>query len=347
MNQIHGESVTFQNVEKYYGNTAAVKDFNLEIKNSEFLTLLGPSGSGKTTVLNMIAGFIKQTSGSILIGNNSIENLPTEKRNVGMVFQSYSLFPHMNIFDNVAFPLKMRNENKKIINEKVRYALNLVNLDGVEKRMPNELSGGQRQRIAFARAIVFKPKVLLMDEPLGALDLKLREKMQIEIKNYHKEINCTILYVTHDQGEALTLSDRIVIMNKGRIVQIDNPKNIYDNPVSKFAANFIGESNILNVDELKIIKKNSIIKNKKIISIRPEKLKLIDEKFIQNDDDILLNLKIEQIIFLGDLIKYICVDDNGNTLILKKTRIDNENNFNISDSIQVYFNINECTLLQD
>ncbi len=347
MNQIHGESVTFQNVEKYYGNTAAVKDFNLEIKNSEFLTLLGPSGSGKTTVLNMIAGFIKQTSGSILIGNNSIENLPTEKRNVGMVFQSYSLFPHMNIFDNVAFPLKMRNENKKIINEKVRYALNLVNLDGVEKRMPNELSGGQRQRIAFARAIVFKPKVLLMDEPLGALDLKLREKMQIEIKNYHKEINCTILYVTHDQGEALTLSDRIVIMNKGRIVQIDNPKNIYDNPVSKFAANFIGESNILNVDELKIIKKNSIIKNKKIISIRPEKLKLIDEKFIQNDDDILLNLKIEQIIFLGDLIKYICVDDNGNTLILKKTRIDNENNFNVSDSIQVYFNINECTLLQD
>ncbi len=347
MNQIHGESVTFQNVEKYYGNTAAVKDFNLEIKNSEFLTLLGPSGSGKTTVLNMIAGFIKQTSGSILIGKNSIENLPTEKRNVGMVFQSYSLFPHMNIFDNVAFPLKMRNENKKIINEKVRYALNLVNLDGVEKRMPNELSGGQRQRIAFARAIVFKPKVLLMDEPLGALDLKLREKMQIEIKNYHKEINCTILYVTHDQGEALTLSDRIVIMNKGRIVQIDNPKNIYDNPVSKFAANFIGESNILNVDEFKIIKKNSIIKNKKFISIRPEKLKLIDEKFIQNDDEILLNLKIEQIIFLGDLIKYICVDDNGNTLILKKTRIDNENNFNISDSIRVYFNINECTLLED
>ena len=347
MNQTHGESVTFQNVEKYYGNTAAVKDFNLEINNSEFLTLLGPSGSGKTTVLNMIAGFIQQTSGSILIGNDSIENLPTEKRNVGMVFQSYSLFPHMNIFDNVAFPLKMRHENKRIINEKVNYALNLVNLDGVEKRMPNELSGGQRQRIAFARAIVFKPKVLLMDEPLGALDLKLREKMQIEIKNYHKEINCTILYVTHDQGEALTLSDRIVIMNKGRIVQIDNPKNIYDNPVSKFAANFIGESNILNIDELKISKKNSIIKNNKLISIRPEKLKLIDEKYVQGDDQVLLNLKIEQIIFLGDLIKYICNDDNGNTLILKNTRIDNQNTFNISDTIQVYFNINECTLLQE
>ncbi len=347
MNQIHGESVTFQNVEKYYGKTAAIKNFNLEIKNSEFLTLLGPSGSGKTTVLNMIAGFIQQTSGSILIGKNSIENLPTEKRNVGMVFQSYSLFPHMNIFDNVAFPLKMRNENKKTVNEKVRYALNLVNLDGVEKRMPNELSGGQRQRIAFARAIVFKPKVLLMDEPLGALDLKLREKMQIEIRNYHKEINCTILYVTHDQGEALTLSDRIVIMNKGKIVQIDDPKNIYDNPVSKFAANFIGESNILNINELNINKKNLFLENKNFFSIRPEKLKLIDEKFIKNENQVLLNLKINQIIFLGDIIKYICNDNNNNTIILKKTRIDNEDNFNISDTIKVYFNINECTLLKE
>jgi putative spermidine/putrescine transport system ATP-binding protein len=347
MNQIHGESVTFQNVEKYYGKTAAIKNFNLEIKNSEFLTLLGPSGSGKTTILNMIAGFIQQTSGSILIGKNSIENLPTEKRNVGMVFQSYSLFPHMNIFDNVAFPLKMRNENKKTVNEKVRYALNLVNLDGVEKRMPNELSGGQRQRIAFARAIVFKPKVLLMDEPLGALDLKLREKMQIEIRNYHKEINCTILYVTHDQGEALTLSDRIVIMNKGKIVQIDDPKNIYDNPVSKFAANFIGESNILNINELNINKKNLFLENKKFFSIRPEKLKLIDEKFIKNENQVLLNLKINQIIFLGDIIKYICNDNNNNTIILKKTRIDNEDNFNISDTIKVYFNINECTLLKE
>ncbi|MDC0232787.1 ABC transporter ATP-binding protein [Pelagibacteraceae bacterium] len=347
MNLTHGESVTFKNVEKYYNKTVAVKDFNLDIKSSEFLTLLGPSGSGKTTVLNMIAGFIQQSSGSILIGKNSIENLPTEKRNVGMVFQSYSLFPHMNIFENVAFPLKMRNEDKKIIKEKVSYALNLVNLDGVESRKPNELSGGQRQRIAFARAIVFKPKVLLMDEPLGALDLKLREKMQIEIKNYHKEINCTIIYVTHDQGEALTLSDRIVIMNKGKIVQIDNPKNIYDNPLSKFAANFIGESNILNIDSLKLDKSNINYENKKFISIRPEKLKLVEKNFSQANDQIILNLKIDQIIFLGDFIKYICNDENNNTIILKKARIDNENNFNISDNINVYFDISECSLLKE
>ena len=213
--------------------------------------------------------------------------------------------------------------------------------------MPNELSGGQRQRIAFARAIVFKPKVLLMDEPLGALDLKLREKMQIEIRNYHKEINCTILYVTHDQGEALTLSDRIVIMNKGKIVQIDDPKNIYDNPISKFAANFIGETNILNIDKLNIDKKNLLLQNKKFLSIRPEKLKLIDEKFIKNENQVLLNLKINQIIFLGDIIKYICNDDDHNSIILKKTRIDNEDNFNISDTIRVYFNIYECTLLKE
>ncbi len=347
MNKPHGESVTFTNVEKYYKETAAVKNFNLNIKSSEFLTLLGPSGSGKTTVLNMIAGFIQQTSGSILIGKNPIENMPTEKRNIGMVFQSYSLFPHMNIFDNVAFPLKMRNENKKIINEKVKYALNLVNLDGVENRMPNELSGGQRQRIAFARAIVFKPKVLLMDEPLGALDLKLREKMQIEIKNYHKEINCTILYVTHDQGEALTLSDRIVIMNKGKIVQIDNPKNIYDNPISKFAANFIGESNIININFLKLDNSKINLDNKKFISIRPEKLKVVDKNFSKSNDKIILNLKIDQIIFLGDFIKYICKDENNNSIILKKARIDNENNFNISDCINVYFNINECSLLEE
>lgn len=347
MSLTHGESVTFKNVEKFYNKIAAVKDFNLDIKSSEFLTLLGPSGSGKTTVLNMIAGFIKQTSGSIIIGENSIENLPTEKRNVGMVFQSYSLFPHMNIFENVAFPLKMRSEDKKIIKEKVSYALNLVNLDGVESRMPNELSGGQRQRIAFARAIVFKPKVLLMDEPLGALDLKLREKMQIEIKKYHKEINCTIIYVTHDQGEALTLSDRIVIMNKGNIVQIDNPKNIYDNPSSKFAANFIGESNILNIDSLKIDTKNINLENKKFISIRPEKLKLVDKNFSKSNDQIILNLKIDQIIFLGDFIKYICKDENNNSIILKKARIDNENIFNMSELINVYFNLSECSLLKE
>ena len=347
MTYIYGDSVTFKNVEKKYNETIAVSDFNLEIKESEFLTLLGPSGSGKTTVLNMIAGFISQNSGSIKIGKNSIHDLPTEKRNIGMVFQNYSLFPHMNIFDNVAFPLKMRNQNKNEINESVKYALNLVGLKDYDLRMPNELSGGQRQRIAFARAIVFKPKVLLMDEPLGALDLKLREKMQIEIKTYHREIKCTIIYVTHDQGEALTLSDRIVIMDKGKIVQIDNPQNIYDKPISKFAANFIGETNILKIDS--ITNKSTIFKNnnQKFFSIRPEKLKIIDNTYQENENEISLNLLIKQIIFLGDTIKYICSNENTNDIILKKTRSEIENKINIGDKIKVYFNINECTLLND
>jgi putative spermidine/putrescine transport system ATP-binding protein len=335
MTKYYGDSVTFTNVEKKYNETIAVSNFNLKIKESEFITLLGPSGSGKTTVLNMIAGFITQNSGSIQIGETSIHDLPTEKRNVGMVFQNYSLFPHMNIFNNVAFPLKMRKLDKNKINDDVKYALDLVGLKDYDLRMPNELSGGQRQRIAFARAIVFKPKVLLMDEPLGALDLKLREKMQIEIKNYHEEIKCTIIYVTHDQGEALTLSDRIVIMNQGKIVQIDNPKNIYDNPISKFAANFIGETNILNID------------HNKFISIRPEKLKIINNNYIESKEKIILKLIINQIIFLGDIIKYICSDENKNEIILKKTRTDIENDFNNGDKIQVYFNINDGTPLKD
>ena len=335
MTKYFGDSVTFTNVEKKYNETIAVSNFNLKIKESEFITLLGPSGSGKTTVLNMIAGFITQNSGSIQIGKTSIHDLPTEKRNVGMVFQNYSLFPHMNIFNNVAFPLKMRKLDKNKINDEVKYALDLVGLKDYDLRMPNELSGGQRQRIAFARAIVFKPKVLLMDEPLGALDLKLREKMQIEIKNYHEQIKCTIIYVTHDQGEALTLSDRIVIMNQGKIVQIDNPKNIYDNPISKFAANFIGETNILNID------------HNKFISIRPEKLKIINNDYVKSDSQIILKLIINQIIFLGDIIKYICSDENKNEIILKKTRTEIENDFNNGDKIQVYFNLNDGTLLKN
>ena len=344
-NTMYGDSVTFTNVEKKYNETIAVSNFNLKIKESEFITIPGPSGSGKTTVLNMIAGFINQNSGSIQIGKTSIHDLPTEKRNVGMVFQNYSLFPHMNIFDNVAFPLKMRKLNKNKINNEVKYALDLVGLKDYGLRMPNELSGGQRQRVAFARAIVFKPKVLLMDEPLGALDLKLREKMQIEIRNYHEEIKCTIIYVTHDQGEALTLSDRIVIMDEGKIIQIDNPKNIYDNPISKFAANFIGETNILNIENLKSNFQN--INNDKFISIRPEKLKIINNNYIKSENQVILKVIINQIIFLGDVIKYICSDENQNEIILKKTRTGIENDFNIEDKIQVYFNISDGTTLKN
>jgi|TARA_B100000959_G_C14899165_1_gene590128 putative spermidine/putrescine transport system ATP-binding protein len=367
MKTFYGEPVIFNNVFKRYGAILAVDNFNLEIKKSEFLTLLGPSGSGKTTILNMIAGFISQDEGGIKIGSESVHNLPTEKRNVGMVFQNYSLFPHMNIFENVAFPLKMRNINKTKIKDKVHYALDLVRLKDFDLRMPHELSGGQRQRVAFARAIVFEPKVLLMDEPLGALDLKLRERMQIEIKRYHKEIGCTVIYVTHDQGEALTLSDRIVIMNEGKIIQIDNPNNIYDKPTSKFSANFIGETNIFNIkykhhENEHFIEFENIQTNKeeysvsslnnipnleyKFISVRPEKFKIYDGQLDINKNYLVcFNLIINEIIFLGDVIKYICLNDNNYEIILKITRTDLSHIFKINEKIKVSFDIKEAVFL--
>jgi len=240
-----GAPVSFRGVRKTYGAAVALNDFNLDIAAGEFLTLLGPSGSGKTTALNVLAGFIEPSGGDIAIGATSIARLPTEKRNIGMVFQNYSLFPHLSVLDNVAFPLRIRKLPKAQALSRARDALRLVRLEDFAGRMPHQLSGGQRQRVAFARAIVFEPAVLLMDEPLGALDLKLREAMQLEIKQFHRQIGCTVLYVTHDQGEALTMSDRIVVMNHGAIVQVDAPQAMYDRPASRFVAEFVGLNNIL------------------------------------------------------------------------------------------------------
>lgn len=243
LQESRGAVVEFSGVCKSFGDVEVLGNFTLSVGAGEFLTLLGPSGSGKTTALNMLAGFLNPSAGEISIAGVPVTATPIEKRNIGMVFQSYSLFPHMNVEQNVGFPLKMRGADSQVTQERVAAALDLVGLGGFLERMPNQLSGGQRQRVAFARAIVFEPKVLLMDEPLGALDLKLRERMQLEIKHYQQQIGCTVIYVTHDQGEALTLSDRIAIMDQGQIVQIGHPQQIYDHPKSRFAAEFIGETN--------------------------------------------------------------------------------------------------------
>jgi putative spermidine/putrescine transport system ATP-binding protein len=240
-----GAPISFRAVAKQYGPVTALEDFSLEVSAGEFLTFLGPSGSGKTTALNILAGFIEPSGGDVEIDGVSITRLPTEKRNVGMVFQSYSLFPHMDVRDNVAFPLRMRGVPTKERRERADAALAMVRLAGYGDRKPHELSGGQRQRVAFARAVVFEPKVLLMDEPLGALDLKLREAMQDEIKLVQRRIGCTVIYVTHDQGEALAMSDRIVVMSNGRIEQIGTPAEIYDRPRNAFVAQFVGETNLL------------------------------------------------------------------------------------------------------
>lgn len=239
--------VSFRGVQKTYdGESLVVKDLNLEIQRGEFLTMLGPSGSGKTTSLMMLAGFEVPTHGEIVLQGKSLKNVPPHKRDIGVVFQNYALFPHMTVAENLAFPLSVRRISKSEQVERVNKALSVVKLEAMANRRPGQLSGGQQQRVALARALVFEPQLVLMDEPLGALDKQLREHMQIEIKHIHESLGVTVVYVTHDQSEALTMSDRVAVFNDGIIQQLDSPYNLYENPRNSFVAHFIGENNILN-----------------------------------------------------------------------------------------------------
>ena len=238
--------IELRHISKVYSDNGfkAVDDFNLEVKRGEFVTFLGPSGCGKTTTLRMIAGFEMPTSGEILLNGEDISQLPANKRPINTVFQRYALFPHMNIYDNIAFGLKLKKLPKEEIRKKVKRVLDIVDLEGFENRKISTLSGGQQQRIAIARALVNEPEILMLDEPLGALDLKMRQEMQIELKHMHDELEITFIYVTHDQEEALTMSDKIVVLSEGRIQQIGTPEDIYNEPQNAFVADFIGESNI-------------------------------------------------------------------------------------------------------
>lgn len=238
--------IELRHISKVYSDNGfkAVDDFNLEVKRGEFVTFLGPSGCGKTTTLRMIAGFEMPTSGEILLNGEDISQLPANKRPINTVFQRYALFPHMNIYDNIAFGLKLKKLPKEEIRKKVKKVLDMVDLEGFENRKISTLSGGQQQRIAIARALVNEPEILMLDEPLGALDLKMRQEMQIELKHMHDELGITFIYVTHDQEEALTMSDKIVVLSEGRIQQIGTPEDIYNEPQNAFVADFIGESNI-------------------------------------------------------------------------------------------------------
>ena len=238
--------IELRHISKVYSDNGfkAVDDFNLEVKRGEFVTFLGPSGCGKTTTLRMIAGFEMPTSGEILLNGEDISQLPANKRPINTVFQRYALFPHMNIYDNIAFGLKLKKVPKEEIIKKVKRVIDIVDLEGFENRKISTLSGGQQQRIAIARALVNEPEILMLDEPLGALDLKMRQEMQIELKHMHDELGITFIYVTHDQEEALTMSDKIVVLSEGRIQQIGTPEDIYNEPQNAFVADFIGESNI-------------------------------------------------------------------------------------------------------
>ena len=264
--------VNLVNISKSFDNQMVLDDLNLYIRENEFLTLLGPSGCGKTTTLRILGGFETPDKGQVIFEGRDITNLPPNKRNLNTVFQKYALFPHMTIAENIAFGLKISGKSKSYINDKIKYALKLVNLDGFENRMPDSLSGGQQQRIAIARAIVNEPKVLLLDEPLGALDLKLRQDMQYELIRLKNELGITFVYVTHDQEEALTMSDTIVVMNQGYIQQIGTPEMIYNEPTNAFVADFIGDSNILD---------GTMIQDK-VVEILGVKIPCVDEGFGNN-----------------------------------------------------------------
>lgn len=238
--------IELNNIAKEYGGVKVLEDINLYVRKNEFLTLLGPSGCGKTTTLRIIGGFEEPSNGEVIFDGKDITKLPPFKRQINTVFQKYALFPHMNIADNISFGLKIKKMNKDEISLKVKKMLRLVNLEGFEERSIDSLSGGQQQRVAIARALVNEPEVLLLDEPLGALDLKLRKEMQTELKNMQRRVGITFIYVTHDQEEALTMSDTIVVMDKGKIQQIGSPVGIYNEPENAFVAKFIGESNIID-----------------------------------------------------------------------------------------------------
>ena len=240
--------IHIRRVTKTYGDVHALDHVDLEVRSGEFITLLGPSGSGKTTLLMVLAGFTRPDFGSVRFGDREVIRMPPHRRDVGMVFQNYALFPHMTVAGNIAFPLRMRGVAKGDMGERVESALSTVQLDGFADRRIDQLSGGQKQRVALARAIVFEPRILLMDEPLSALDKKLRDHMQIELRHLHEKLGMTTVYVTHDQREALTMSDRIAVINHGRLVQCDAPRTIYDHPATPFVANFIGESTLVPVE---------------------------------------------------------------------------------------------------
>lgn len=264
--------VELQDISKSFGKTLVLDELSLEVKENEFITLLGPSGCGKTTTLRIIGGFEKPDQGKVIFDGTDITNIPANKRNLNTVFQKYALFQHMTIGENIAFGLKIKNKSASYIKDKIKYALKLVNLEGFENRKPSSLSGGQQQRIAIARAIVNEPKVLLLDEPLGALDLKLRQDMQYELMRLKEELGITFIYVTHDQEEALTMSDKVVVMNQGYIQQMGTPEDIYNEPENAFVADFIGDSNIID----------GIMLEDKLVEILGRKFECVDVGFGKN-----------------------------------------------------------------
>lgn len=311
-------------INKYFGQSHVIKDVNIDFEKGHFVTFLGPSGCGKTTLLRMVAGFYEPDDGEILLNGKRIERIPPYSRNTAMVFQEYALFPHMNVFDNVSYGLRVKNRPKEEIERRVKEALDLMQLKGMEDRFPNQMSGGQQQRVAVARALVMNPEILLLDEPLSNLDAKLRESVRVELRDIQKKMGLSTIYVTHDQSEALSMSDMIVVLKGGVVHQTGSPQEIYFEPKTPFVADFIGTTNILSVKGLgenTVSYGNDRIPTTKSVnagqeyclSIRPECLKLVKEAV---DGQVNVKVTIQNKMFLGEKIRYFVNDSLGKEWII-------------------------------
>jgi putative spermidine/putrescine transport system ATP-binding protein len=355
--------VRFKDVQKSYdGETLVVKSLNLDIAKGEFLTMLGPSGSGKTTTLMMLAGFEPATHGEIFLQGQPINNVPPHKRGIGMVFQNYALFPHMTVAENLAFPLKVRNKSAAEIGGRVKKILDMVQLPKMANRRPAQLSGGQQQRVAVARALVFEPDLVLMDEPLGALDKQLREQMQYEIKHIHERLGVTIVYVTHDQSEALTMSNRIAVFNDGVVQQLSTPDELYEKPVNSFVAQFIGENNKLrgtvsdisadgtaqveleSGDKVKAVAVNVRKGERTLLSVRPERVSLNPAK---GGADAVLKGRIAELIYLGDHIRARLEVAGHSDFIVKLPNTSAAASVQKGKAVQVGWRASDCRALDD
>ena len=354
--------VKFERVQKSYdGETLVVKDLNLELPKGEFLTMLGPSGSGKTTCLMMLAGFETATHGDILLDGVSINNIPPHQRGIGMVFQNYALFPHMTVAENLAFPLEVRKIAKAERETKIIRALEMVEMGSFAGRRPSQLSGGQQQRIALARALVFEPELVLMDEPLGALDKQLREKMQFEITNLAHALGITVVYVTHDQTEALTMSDRVAVFNDGRIQQLASPDSLYEEPENSFVAQFIGENNTLD-GEVKNLSKNmavvqlddgSLIDCKPVnvkkvgertrVSIRPERVEYNKKRI--NKQAHTLTAEVLEFIYMGDIFRTRLRVAGNDDFIIKTRNAPDQQRLTAGQQIEIGWLPKDCRAL--
>lgn len=354
--------VAFERVQKSYdGETLVVKDLNLSIGQGEFLTMLGPSGSGKTTCLMMLAGFETATHGEILLQGKPINNIPPHKRGIGMVFQNYALFPHMTVAENLSFPLEVRGLGKSDREAKIKRALDMVQMGDFGNRRPAQLSGGQQQRIALARALVFEPELVLMDEPLGALDKQLREHMQFEITNLAHNLGITTVYVTHDQTEALTMSDRVAVFDDGRIQQLDPPDTLYEQPKNSFVAQFIGENNTMEGVVTKITKDACVVQldggelidavpvnvdkvgDRTLVSIRPERVEYNKDRLA--DDAHTLKAEVLEFIYMGDIYRTRLRVAGNSDFIIKTRNAPDQRRLKPGEQIEIGWRPQDCRAL--